>query len=196
MRRLTLSLAALALCACATPDDRPAPAAANDSTYDDVRSVAGATWGATAEQLIAARGAPEFRDQGAEGLQVMGYSETLAGQPVQLLYMVHPEHGLFRAGYMAQVTSPEQCASTMGLIDQELSRKYTGMEITESRRGSTDQPPCEAFLGGTGGYLKTRRAPSGNSIMLGLNPGSGGIMITFSTPAADEWERRKRAGQL
>jgi len=185
-------LVALSLVACGA---EPAEAAEAADTGSRIDRLAGFAWGATREQIVAGRGTPFVEEEDFEGVATLGYEDTLMGQPVTLLYFVHPEQGLFRGGYGVQLTSVAQCEQVLAMWESGLARRYPAIEPV--RRGNAGTGRCEAYAAGGPGFMETWRDPaSGARVMLTLLPGKFAVLMNYSTTAADEWERRKVASQL
>lgn len=176
----------------ASPRQNASPAADSSAR---ISGVGGVPWGATAADVVARRGEPEARLPDAEGVETLGYKDVLAGQPVSLMFFVHPREGLFRGGYMADIGSVAQCSSTLGLFDQGVSRRYPDVPTHVKPEGTVGDP-CPAYAQGTGLYMKTWTDVAGNRIWLTLLPGSPAVVLTYTTPAADAWERRKTQAQF
>lgn len=209
-RRLSAAALATFAAACSPAPERVDPTAqagdsasrsagANASPAADssarISGVGGVPWGATAADVVARRGEPENRGPDAEGVETLGYPDVLMGQPVSLIYFVHPRDGLFRGGYFAEIGSVAECSTTLGLLDQGVSRRYPDMPARVTPEQDVGDP-CPAYAAGTGRYMKTWTDPAGNRIWLMLLPGSPAVVLTYTTPAADAWERRKTQAQF
>jgi|GEM_PF-2789556 len=156
--------------------------------------VAGFAWGATREQIVARRGPPQVERDDFEGVRALGYPETLMGQPVVLIYYVHPERGLFRGAYGAQLTSVDQCEQVVAAFESGVARRFAAIE--PERRGSWREGRCREYTSGGPGFRETwREAESGARVALGLVRGAGAVSLVHSTRDADEWERRRAASQ-
>ncbi|HEY0152876.1 MAG TPA: hypothetical protein VGB92_12820 [Longimicrobium sp.] len=198
---ILLACAAAAMLGCSPPENASAGsagvenAAAPDTVGPTITGVPGIAWGTTAEAIVARRGEPPNRSDDAEGVKVLGYPESLAGQPVDLILFVHPRHGMFRAGYAASFQSHAECIMKLNLFDQGVSRRYPELEGVAKQIGEGE--PCAALLQGTGGYLKQWTDPgNGAQVMLALQPGLPSVILTYTTPEAGLWERRKTQGQF
>ena len=175
----------------APPSGDPAAAAASDSV-SGFDGVAGFAWGATREAIVARRGAPTIEREEFEGVKALGYPHVLLDQPVILIYFLHPAQGLFRGTYGAQVASVEECERVISLFESGLARRFAGVE--PARSGAAGPGRCQAAASGGPGFVETWRGPDGGArVALGLVPGARAVSLTYSTPAADEWERRKAA---
>ena len=120
------------------------------------------------------------------------YDDRVLGRDVYALFFVHPVHGLVRGGYMAPVSSAGECDMVVRGFENVITRRYPGLRFEERSIGELGGDPCAAALAGDGGYLKAWTDPAnGVRIILALLPGQQGPMLTYSTPEADAWERRK-----
>jgi hypothetical protein len=156
--------------------------------------VAGFAWGTTRDQIVARRGPPAVERDDFEGVKALGYPETLMGQPVVLIYFVHPQRGLFRGAYGVQLTGVEQCEQVVALFESGLARRFAAIE--PERRGNWREGRCRSYTSGGIGFQETwREAESGARVALGLVRGAGAVSLVHSTPDADEWERRRAASQ-
>jgi hypothetical protein len=173
---------------------RPAAAPMPADTGSRMDRVAGFAWGATREQIVARRGPPQVERADFEGVKALGYPETLMGEPVVLIYFVHPERGLFRGAYGLQLTSVEQCERVLTQFESGLARRFAAIE--PARLGEYQEGRCQSYTSGGPGFLETWREPeSGARVALGLARGAGSVALVHSTPDADEWERRRAASQ-
>jgi hypothetical protein len=180
----------------AVADSAGAPAVAPipADTGSRMDRVAGFAWGATREQIVARRGPPRVERDDFEGVRALGYPETLMGEPVVLIYFVHPERGLFRGSYGAQLTSVEQCERVVAAFESGLARRFASIE--PARSGEWREGRCRSYTSGGPGFTETwREAESGARVALGLVRGAGAVSLVHSTPDADEWERRRAASQ-
>lgn len=185
LRFFSAALAVLAL-VCASPSNVRAQDAAQ------VTGAAGFLWGTPYARLVAERGAALLERREAEGVMAMTYDDQLLGHNVVAMYFVHPERGLMRGGYMAPVQSAGDCAMVMRAWDNVVSRRYPDLRFEERTVGEVGGDACAAGLAGRGGYMKVWRDPAnGARIMLAVLPGADGPMLTYTTPEADAWERRK-----
>jgi hypothetical protein len=199
-----LIAATLLACGGAPADDAADSSAAGDSaaarpavvmeadTGARMDRVAGFAWGATREQIVARRGPPAVEREEFEGVKALGYPDELMGEPVILIYFLHPERGLFRGAYAARLTGVEQCERVLALFEGGLARRFAAIEPV--RLGDHQEGRCQSYTSGGRGFLETWTEPgSGARVALGLVRGAGAVSLVHSTPAADEWERRKAA---
>ena len=164
---------------------------------DVITGFAGTRWGATRQEIQAARGAPDTVRLFAEGVQALRYLEgDMFTARVQSDFFVHPEHGMFRAGYIAVPEVPAQCERVYGLMEGAVQQKFPNLE-PEARHGKhSGQPFCAALLARQATRMTRWRDPAGTVIELLAAPGSSEILLTFSTVQANEWEKRKNSGRL
>jgi hypothetical protein len=211
MRIHLLTLAALiaGLPACgtdrpaATPGDStkvaPPPAAATNDTSPGADSAAaisgadGVAFGTTRERILADRGQSEYTNDDHEGAQSIGFSTKLLDQPAQIIFLVHPEHGMMRASYMVPVENVERCQLVLSMVEQGLARKYGALRVTPPR--TPVATACTAFAQGTP-WMQRWTDAGDREIMLALLPGTPGVMVTYTTPEAAEWESGKISDQL
>ncbi|HEX2077894.1 MAG TPA: hypothetical protein VHG08_09300 [Longimicrobium sp.] len=174
--------------------DAPAKAQAGGQL---ITGFAGTEWGATRQQIEAARGAPDTVRPYFEGVQALGYEEDeMFTARVQSVFFVHPEHGMFRAGYAAHPRAAGQCEVVYGLMERAVQQRYPGLE-PEARQGNqSDQPFCAAVLAGQATRMTRWRDSAGTVIYLLAAPGASEILLMFSTARANEWEARKNSGRL
>jgi hypothetical protein len=198
---LLLASAAAAMLGCSPPEnasaaaERPENAPAAKTAGPAITGVAGIAWGTDVKAIVARRGDPLNHSDDAEGVKVLGYPESLAGQQADLIFFVHPEHGMFRAGYAATFQSQAECVMKLNLFDQGVSRRYPELEGVAKQIGQGE--PCAALVQGTGGFLKRWTDPAnGAQVMLALQPGLPAVVLTYTTPEAGLWERRKTQSQF
>ena len=92
----------------------------------------------------------------------------------------------------APVNGAGDCDLVVRGLENVITRRYPDLKFEERSIGDLDGGACQAALSGRGGYLKAWTDPAdGVRIILALLPGQGGPMLTYSTPQADAWERRK-----
>lgn len=170
----------------------PAAAAQASDSVSGFGGVAGFAWGATREAIVARRGAPTIEREDFEGVKALGYPDVLMERPVILIFFLHPSQGLFRGTYGAQLAGVEECERVVSLFESGLARRFAGTE--PARSGAAGPARCQSSASGGPGFVETWRSPDGGSrVALGLVPGARAVSLTYSTPAADEWERRKAA---
>ncbi len=178
----------------AAGDSAAAPRAvvAEADTGSRMDGVAGFAWGATREQIVARRGPPAVEREEFEGVKALGYPDALMGEPVILIYFLHPERGLFRGSHAVQLTGVEQCERVVALFESGLARRFAALQPV--RLGEHREGRCQSYASGGRGFVETWTEPeSGARVALGLVRGAGAVSLVHSTPAADEWERRKAA---
>jgi hypothetical protein len=190
-RILAAAVAALVVL-CAAPADAGAQAAASTAPGAQVTGAVGFDWGATHAQIVGQRGTPALERREAEGVMAMTYPDQVVGHDVVAMFFVHPRHGLVRGGYLAPVNGAGDCAMVLRAFDNAVSRRYPELQTQERTVGSVGSDACVAAQSGRGGYMKLWTDPAnGARIMLAILPGADGPMLTYTTPEADAWERRK-----
>lgn len=211
MRIHPLALAVLtsALAACggdrsaeAPGDSTSTPVASADSggaspartdTAGGISGADGAAFGTTRERLLADRGEPEYTNDDHEGAQSIGYPTTLMDQQAQIIFLTHPRHGVMRATYLVPVESVERCQVVLGMLEQGLASKYGGLRVTPPRTPLATA--CADFARGTP-WMERWTDARERDIMLALLPGTPGVVLTYSTPEAADWEQRKISDEL
>jgi hypothetical protein len=157
-----------------------------------VTGAAGFTWGTTRADIVAQRGAAVMEQPDAEGVAALLYDERVLGREVVTVFFVHPRMGLIRGGYMAPVQGAADCGIAITLFENVVSRRYPELEAEERTVGEVGNDACAAALASRGGTLKAWTDPAnGARIILTMLPGAEGPMLTYTTPDADAWERRK-----
>lgn len=173
------------------------PVHAQGAAGAEVTGVAGERWGTPLDSIVARRGRPVFRQADAEGLQTIGYTEQLLGRETIVVFYVHPRSGLVRGGYTAEAATVPLCQMVVRAWDANLARRYPGMRTEVRSIGQAGGEPCAAWRSGAGGWMKVWHDPAnGARIMLALLPGAPGVMLTYTTPQADAWERRKNQSRF
>ena len=205
---LTVLIAVLPACGA----DRPA-ASAGDSTKTAVSAPAagandaspgadsaavisgadGVAFGTTRERILADRGQPEYTNDDHDGAQSVGFSTKLLDQPAQIIFLVHPQHGMIRASYLVPVENIERCQFVLSTVEQGLARKYGDLNVKPPR--TPVATACNLFAQGTP-WMERWTDAQEREIMLALLPGTPGVMLTYTTPEAVEWERGKISDQL
>jgi hypothetical protein len=172
--------------------DAGAQASAANAEGAQVTGAAGFTWGTTRADLVAQRGAAVMEQPDAEGVAALLYDERFLGREVGAVFFVHPRMGLIRGGYMAPVQGAADCGIAVRLFENVVSRRYPELEAEERTVGEVGNDPCAAALAGRGGTMRAGTDPAnGARIILTMLPGAEGPMLTYTTPDADAWERRK-----
>jgi hypothetical protein len=92
----------------------------------------------------------------------------------------------------APVQDVGRCTMVLALWQHGLEQKY-GPGRTN---GSNAQAGCEAFGAQSRPWGELWKDESGRRILLALMPGNPAVTLTYDTPEADAWERRKNASQL
>lgn len=191
IRSFTAALAVFAV-VCAGPMDAAAQESAATAPGAQVTGAAGFAWGTTHAAIVGERGAATMERREAEGVIAMSYQDQVLGREVISMYFVHPRFGLVRGGFMAPANGAGDCALALRLFDNVVSRRYPDLRAEERTVGSVGSDVCAAALAGRGGYLKAWTDPAnGARIILTILPDTEGPMLTYTTPEADAWERRK-----
>ncbi|HYR12075.1 MAG TPA: hypothetical protein VEQ60_30095, partial [Longimicrobium sp.] len=127
-----------------------------------------------------------------EGVAALLYDDRVLGREVVAVFFVHPRMGLIRGGYMAPVQGAADCGIAFRLLENVVSRRYPELQAEERTVGEVGNDACGAALASRGGTMKAWTDPAnGARIILTMLPGAEGPMLTYTTPDADEWERRK-----
>ena len=160
-----------------------------------VTGFAGMDWGATVERIKEARGEPLATARQPEGVQVLTYGDRLMGETVVALFFVHPRHGFFRGGYHAETPTVEKCREVLNRFGNAVADRYPTLRFEERRGGDQGQEACAGAAAGTTAYgASWTDVIGGARILMTVTPGTPGVMLTFTTPDADAWERRKNGG--
>ncbi|HEU0298406.1 MAG TPA: hypothetical protein VFR37_03110, partial [Longimicrobium sp.] len=182
---LLTSLVALAPPACGRAGADAPPEASADARGKApadssalITGFAGTEWGATRQQVEAARGAPDTVRTFPEGVQALGYTEEdMFTARVESVFFVHPEHGMFRAGYAAHPRAPAQCEVVYLLMERAVQEKFPGLE-PEARQGNqSDQPFCAAVHAGQATRVTRWRDSAGTVVYLLAAPGASEILL-------------------
>lgn len=177
----------------------PAPAAATNDTSagaDSAAAISGAdgvAFGSTRERILADRGQPEYTNDDHEGAQSIGFPTKLLDQPAQIIFLVHPRHGMIRASFLVPVENAERCQFVLSTVEQGLARKYGGLRVTPPR--TPVATACALYAQGTP-WMERWTDAGDREIMLALLPGTPGVMVTYTTPEAAEWESGKISDPL
>lgn len=191
IRSFAAPLAALVVF-CAAPATARAQTSAATAPGAQVTGAVGFTWGTTYARIVEQRGAPAMQERQAEGVVAMTYDDRVLGRDVVAMFFVHPRMGLVRGGYLAPVNGAGECAMVLRVFDNVVSRRYPELEAEERAVGNVGNDACAAGLASRGGYMKVwTDSANGVRIMLAILPGADGPMLTYTTPEADAWERRK-----
>lgn len=206
---LALAVLASALAACgggdrpaAAPGDSAAVASPADSsnaspaadTAGGISGADGVAFGTKRERILADRGQPEYTNDDHEGVQSVGYPTTLMDQQAQVIFLTHPQHGMMRASYMVPVESVDRCQSVLGLLEQGLARTYGELRVTPPRTPVASA--CADFARDGAPWMKRWTDARDREIMLALLPGTPGVVLTYSTPEAADWEQRRVTSPL
>jgi hypothetical protein len=171
-------------------------AAEADPGDGEMTGALGVPFGATRDAIIAKLGRPEFEQEGFEGVQSMGFPVTVMEQQSRVIFALDRQHGMMRAMIMAQVQDAGQCTMVLALWQHGLEQKY-GPARPNRMNGQDPQAGCEAFAAQSRPWGQLwKDEDSGRRILLSLMPGNPAVTITYDTPEADAWERRKNASQL
>ena len=132
-----------------------------------------------------------MEEPNGEAVRVLIYEEQIFARQMGAMFFVHPRLGLIRGGYAAPFQGAADCAVAMRLLDNVVSRRYPTLRPRERGVGDTDDA-CAQAVAGQGGYAKGWEDPAnGARIMLMLLPGASEVLLTYTTPEGDAWERRK-----
>lgn len=177
-----------------TSSAAPATAAPADPEGEGrMTGALGVPFGATREAVLSKLGTPEFEQAGFEGIQQIGYPVTVMGQASHVVFAVDRRHGMMRALIMAPVEDAGRCTLVLALWQHGLEEKYG----PGRSNGDNAQAGCEAFAARNRPWgALWKEESSGRRILLALMPGNAAVTLTYDTPQADAWERRKNASQL
>jgi hypothetical protein len=154
----------------------------------------GVAFGTSRDAIVAMKGAPVFEKEDFEGVREVVYPGRLMGQEVQTMFFVHPRHGMVRAGFAAMVRDAGQCQFVLRMWEHALEQKYAALR--PDRRVPTGTA-CRELDQRNRMWMEIRTDPSdGHRIMLALIPGTPGVMLTYTTPRAEAWEKRKNDSQF
>lgn len=201
-RFLATAAVALAVCACGSAGGDSAAAKSHDverakNAAPAITGVGGFAWGTPLDTIIARKGAPAGVQDRAEGVKAVMYHDVLLGEKVMLIMFVHPDSGMIRGSYSSITPTAERCVYVLDLFRGAMEKRYAALEHDERAVGESERPPCEEYVSGAGGYAELWTDPAnGARIILALAPGAPGVMLNYTTPAADAWEKRKDANRL
>ena len=157
-----------------------------------VTGVVGFPWGTPYDSIVARRGPPEIEQPEPEGVRAFTYEEQVLGRQMVAMFFVHPQHGLVRGGYMAPFNSPADCAIALQELDNVVTRRYPALPAEVGGPSGQAADICAATLAGEAGFAKVwTDGENGARILLALMPRASAVMLTYTTPEADAWERRK-----
>lgn len=202
IRSLVAAIAGLAIAGCTQADAgaaEGAPAgkarpgtAAKSTRVAQVTGAAGFTWGTPYDSVVAKRGAPGMEQPEAEGVRALMYDEQVLGREMAAMFFIHPRHGLMRGGYMAPYSGPADCAIALQLLDNVVTRRYPDLPTEVKGIDGNAVDICNAAIAGQAPYGKVwSDSANGARIALVLPPQRSGVLLTYTTPDADAWERRK-----
>jgi hypothetical protein len=152
----------------------------------------GISFGSTRSAIIASKGAPQFDRVGFEGVHSLGYPVTVMGQEAVAIFMVERGRGMTRALIAAPVEDAGRCALVLALWQRGLEQKYGDGRSD----GSSPTVGCNRFASRNTMWGEIWHEPTGRRILLSLMPGQPSVMLLYTTPEADAWERRQNGSQL
>ena len=160
----------------------------------DVRhSFAGFSWGASSEQIIAARGRP-VKDTLVRDFRRLVYRDTVDAQPVYLWYLLHPSRGLM-AGQLNFEKPTEKCEDAFKRTRQDIEHANPGLKKKNERKSRLDIV-CEGEIPGQLGIWQLAWGDSGSArISQMMMTGAPVILVYYRGPEADAYMEAQRANR-
>lgn len=171
----------------------PAPAAVPlDSTRQPVvTSFAGFQWGTPRSVIVAQLGEPKETRVQSEGVEALGWDDTVAGQPASKVLYVHPQRGLIRGIYQVRPGEKASCLFLYQTLGDSMRARYPGLTPEAKQMGNAGGQLCAANATEAAGAVARWVDPgNGAQVFVAVPPGASAVNVVATTPEADAWEGR------
>lgn len=161
------------------------PLQASD-TPPRIDQFASTDWGSGTDTIQVRYGKPDHTDNltldDGVNVQFLGYTQTLLGEQVKQMFLVHPVKGLIKGYYWIPFGKGRDCLTTYNKVLSALKKLYPEIEPSIHKRNKSGKPFCQAQAEGKAGAFSTFEDPySNNTISLLLEAGEKNIGLHYET---------------
>lgn len=176
----------------APPQLGQAPAVAVDSTKAPViTSFAGFAWGTPKTEIVAKLGEPRETRVQHEGVEALGWDDTVAGQPASRILTVHPQRGLIQGVLQVRPGEKASCQYLYTRLADSVRAAYPALQPEAKTMGNPAGRMCAPNRAEASGAAARWVDPgSGTQLFVAVPPGASSVNVVGITPEGEAWASR------